>query len=305
MKHTGALAFLLITGLVMTDCNRQPSAPETTVPHRHVIGMLLSMTEETPFFISLVKGAGEAADRLNVTLSIRYARDDPDLQSADLLSMIDDRVNALLVNPVSDAVVPAIEKAAAAGIPVFTIDRSAPSDTIICHIASDNLSGGRMAGEYLAEKLNRRGNVVELEGTPGSSAAHYRGAGFNQIMATYPDITVIARKAANFTRSDGKAVFAHILADYPKIDGVFAHNDDMILGAIKAAKEADRSKDIMFVGFDAIEEAIDALESGDLLATVAQRPAEMGRIGVEAAFKHLQAEAVPKSIPVDLALITK
>jgi ribose transport system substrate-binding protein len=263
------------------------------------------MVETTPFFISLVGGAQEAANHGDVKLIVQYANDDNKLQSTQIQSLVDQGVSALLVNPVSDDVVPAIEAAAAAGVPVLTIDRSAPSEAIVSYIASDNLAGGRMAGEYLAEALNRQGKVVELEGTPGSSAARDRGAGFNQAITAYPDVEVIARETANFNKPDGQTVFARMLTEHPEIEGVFAHNDDMILGAIEAAKEAGRAKEIVFVGFDGTDEAIAALEEGELLATVAQRPAEMGRIGVETVVKYLNGQKVPDSIPVDLALIIK
>ncbi|HSJ57280.1 MAG TPA: substrate-binding domain-containing protein, partial [Anaerolineae bacterium] len=261
--------------------------------------------DETPFFVSLVDGAREAARRHNVTLLVEYAGDDDALQSSQIRSLVARGASALLVNPVSDAVVQEIENAARAGIPVFTIDRSAATNAIVSHVASDNLAGGSMAGEYLAEVLDRRGKVVEITGTPGSSAARDRGAGFHQALAAYLDIEVIAQETGNFRRSDGKEAFARLLAEHPDIDGVFAHNDDMVLGAIEAAREAGRANDISFVGFDAIEEAIVALEEGRLRATVAQRPAEMGRIGVETAFAYLQGEHVPTSILVDLALITR
>lgn len=300
-----ALIPLLIIELAAVGCESTSSPPESTKPRGIVIGILLCMTEDTPFFISLVKGAKEAAERLNVKLAVKYARDNVELQCMQIRSLVDERVSALLVNPVSDAVVPEIEAATVAGITVFTIDRSASCDAIVSHIASDNLSGGRMAGEYLAEMLHRKGKVVELEGTPSSSAARDRGNGFNQAIASFPQIEVVARETANFNKSDGKRVFAGILAEHPEIDGVFAHNDDMILGAIQAAKEAGRAKEIKFVGFDAIEDAIMAIERGDLLASIAQRPTEMGRIGVELAVKYLNGESVPKSTPVDLALIIK
>jgi ribose transport system substrate-binding protein len=299
------LILLLIIGLVVGGCDSKSGTPEPQKRRDVVIGILLCMTEDTPFFISLVKGAREAAERLNAKVVVKYAHDDVESQRRHIRSLVDERVSALLINPVSDAVVPEMEAAAAAGVPVFTIDRSAPSDATVSHIASDNHAGGRMAGEYLAEALHRKGKVVEIEGTLGSSAARNRGAGFHQAIEAFPEIEVVARETANFNKPAGKSVFARILAEHPKIDGVFAHNDDMILGAIEAAKEAGRAKRIKFVGFDAIEDAIAALERGDLLATIAQRPAEMGRLGVELAIKYLNGESVPKSMPVDLSLIIR
>lgn len=300
-----AMITWLMVSLGIVGCTQTSSTSQPTESPEIVIGLLPSMVETTPFFISLVGGAQEAANHGDVKLIVQYANDDNKLQSTQIQSLVDQGVSALLVNPVNDDVVPAIEAAAAAGVPVLTIDRSAPSEAIVSYIASDNLAGGRMAGEYLAEALNRQGKVVELEGTPGSSAARDRGAGFNQAITAYPDVEVIARETANFNKPDGQTVFARMLTEHPEIEGVFAHNDDMILGAIEAAKEAGRAKEIVFVGFDGTDEAIAALEEGELLATVAQRPAEMGRIGVETVVKYLNGQKVPDSIPVDLALIIK
>ncbi|MCC6799579.1 MAG: substrate-binding domain-containing protein, partial [Anaerolineae bacterium] len=231
---------------------------------------------------------------------------DAEQQKTQVQELIDAKVSAILINPVdSDAIVPAVEAANAANIPVLTIDRSANGGTIVSHVASDNLAGGRMAAGYLLENLGGTGKVVELEGIAGTSAAEARGAGFNEAIAKAEGIEIIARETANFNREEGKTVFAQILEQHEQIDGVFAHNDEMILGALEAAKEADRAGAIRFVGFDAVEDAVAAVESGDLLATVAQQPAEMGRLGVEAAVDHLNGKTIPASIPVDLALITK
>ncbi|MBN1889141.1 MAG: substrate-binding domain-containing protein [Thermoflexales bacterium] len=263
------------------------------------------MTEKTPFFVSLVKGAEEAANRQNVKLIVQYANDDAELQRTQIRSLVEQKVSALLVNPVSEDLVPDMDAASAAGVAAFTIDRSSSSTTVISHIASDNIAGGQMAGKYLAEALRKKGKVVELEGTPGSAAARDRGAGFNQAIAAAPEIEVIVRETANFNKADAKTVFARILAQQPQIDGVFAHNDDMVLGAVEAAKEAGRADKIAFIGFDAIDSAVVAVEKGDLIATIAQRPEDMGRLGVETVVKYLKGEEVPKFIPVDLALITR
>lgn len=302
--------FSFVLALFLAACGddndkKQEATPEATEAAGITIGLSVSNLGN-PFFVSLRDGAQAAADRLGVTLVVEDAADDADQQVTQIQALIDQGVSLLLINPVgSDAVVPAIEAANEAGVPVFTIDRSAGGGEIVSHIASDNLAGGRMAGDYLAEILGKKGKIVELQGIPGTSAAEARGAGFNEALAAYPDMEIVAQQTANFDRAEGKTVFAQILEDQPEIDGVFAHNDEMILGAIEAAKEAGRAGEIQFVGFDAVEDAITALEAGDLLATVAQQPAEMGRLGVEAAVSYLNGEDVPDFIPVDLALITK
>jgi ribose transport system substrate-binding protein len=304
-----SLVVMLFIGLV--GCTGETAAPaENDVPVADTVSdvqqIALLTPENSPFFNTLQDGATEAANRLNVELLTRDAGNDIATQNAQIQEMIDLGVNAILITAVDGtAVVEKIEAAAAAGIAVLTVDRSIDSDVVISHIASDNVAGGKMAGDYLAEVLEKQGSVVELEGIEGTSAAQDRGAGFNEAIAAYADITVIAREVADFSRAEGQTVFAQILADNPDIDGVFAHNDEMILGAILAAQEAGRAGEITFIGFDAVDDAVTALEDGSLTATIAQQPAEMGRLGIENAVKQLQGETVPETIAVDLAMITR
>lgn len=300
-----ALLLALAVSACADDKEDKKATPVPTEEAKVTLGLAVS-TLQNPFFVSLRDGAQTAADRLGVDLVVKDAGDDAEQQKAQVQELIDAKVSAILINPVDgDAIVPAVEAANAANIPVLTIDRSASGGTIVSHVASDNLAGGRMAAGYLIENLGGSGKVVELEGIAGTSAAEARGAGFNEAVAEAEGIEIIARETANFNREEGKTVFAQILEQHEQIDGVFAHNDEMILGALEAAKEADRAGAIRFVGFDAVEDAVAAVESGDLLATIAQQPAEMGRLGVEAAVDHLNGKPIPASLPVDLALITK
>ena len=268
------------------------------------IGLAICMSPDTPFFVSLLEGAEESAHRLNVEIIPVYACEDPQLQALQVLELAEEGIDAILLNPVSDSVTPALETVASRGVPVFTIDRGVSSHMVVSHIASDNRAGGRMAGDYLVEALNRRGRVVEIMGTEGSSAAIERGLGFREAIAMHPEIEIVSSFHAGFDRDLAMQGFLDVLRDTVRVDGVFAHNDDMILGAMEAAGTAGAG-DILFIGFDAIDGAIEAVERGDLLATVAQRPAEMGRLGVETAVDYLSGLEVPDSIVVDLALILR
>ena len=301
------LALILVFSLVLASCapSKTPAATEApqTTP-KIVIGLSLSDLGN-PFFVSIQKGAQETADRLDATLIVVDAKNDSATQNTQIQELIEQKVSMLLINPVdSDEVGAIIQSANTAGIPVITLDRSANSGKVVSHIASDNVAGGKMAGSYLAELLEKTGNVVELEGIAGTSAAKDRGAGFNEAMTAYSNIKVVAHEVADFDRAKAKEVFSKLLTEQPEINGVFAHNDSMILGAIDAAQEAER-KDIIFIGFDAIDEAVQAVESGALSATVAQQPIEIGRLGVETAIKYLNGETVPELIPVELALVHK
>ena len=268
------------------------------------LGVVIS-TLNNPFFVTLKDGAEEKARELGVELVIYDAQDDSAKMTSSMEDLIQKKVGAILVNPTdADAVVPSILKANAAGIPVFTIDRGATSGEVVTHIASDNVAGGKMAGEFLAEKIGGKGKVVELVGIPGTSAARDRGKGFHDAMEGYPDIEIVASQAADFNRDRGLAVFENILQAQPEIDGVFAHNDEMVLGAIAAAEAAGR-KGIVFVGFDAVDDAVKAVKDGTLAATVAQQPKEMGLLGVEYAVKYLGGETIPDNVPVPLMLVTE
>ncbi len=270
------------------------------------LGVSLS-TLNNPFFVTLRDGAQAAADDyLAVELVVVDSQDDSATEATNIEDLIAQGVDAILINPTdSDAIVPSIEAANAAGIPVFTIDRSANGGEVVSHIASDNIAGGRMAAMFLCEQLGGTGNVVELEGIAGTSAARDRGAGFNEYMsAECPGVTIVARQTANFNRAEGLTVFENILQAQPEINGVFAHNDEMILGAIEAANAAGR-EGIVFVGFDAVDDAVAAVEAGALAATVAQQPDQIGYLGVEAAAAYLGGMGVAEAIPVPLALVTQ
>lgn len=267
-----------------------------------VYGLSLS-TLNNPFFVTLRDGALEKAAELGVTLVVVDSQDDPSREAVNMEDLIQQGVDAILVNPTDgDAIVPSIQKANADGIPVFTIDRGANGGSVVAHVASDNVAGGMLAAEFLLDAIGSSGNVVELEGIAGTSAARDRGQGFNDVVGSASGVEVVARQTANFNRAEGLTVFENILQAQPDISGVFAHNDEMILGAIEAARAAGRTG-IVFVGFDAVDDAVAAVSDGSLAATVAQQPALIGSLGVDTAYKHLLGQSVPANIPVDLALV--
>ncbi len=268
------------------------------------IGLAVS-TLDNPFFVDLADGAEEAAEELGVNLTVVDAGDDAATQMSSVEDLVIQGMDLIAINPVDgDAIVPAIEEADMMGIPIITVDRGAATDVAV-HIASDNVEGGRMAAEYMAEMLNNQGRVIELEGIPGTSAARERGEGFNEVMDEIEGIEIIARQPADFNRAQGMSVMEDLLEAHENIDAVFAHNDEMALGAIEAIDAAGLSDEIMVVGFDAVADALTAIEEGTLAATIAQQPKEMGRLAVEMAVQLLDGEEVDEFVPVPLELITQ
>ena len=299
------LNVLLVVMMLFTACAPKAAETPAAAEGEVTLGLVIS-TLNNPFFVTLRDGAQAAADTAGVKLIVVDAQDDSAKMTAGIEDLINKKVSALLINPTdSDAVVPSIQKANEAKIPVFTVDRGANGGTVVSHIASDNVAGGKMAAEFLCKTIGGKGNVVELQGIAGSSAARDRGQGFNDYMAaSCKDAKIVAQQTANFNRDEGLSVFENILQAQPEIAAVFAHNDEMILGAVQAAEAAKRDG-IVFVGFDAVDDAVAAVKDGKLAATVAQQPDLMGKLAVETALKSLGGEKVEANIPVDLSLVTK
>lgn len=268
------------------------------------IGIILS-TLNNPFFVTLRDGAAAQAKKLGYELIVLDSQNDSAKESSNMEDLIQQKVGAILVNPVdSDAVANAVKAANTAKIPVLTIDRSANGGNVVTHIASDNVAGGKMAGEYIAKLLKGKGKVVEIQGVPGTSAARDRGKGFDEVIAKNAGIKIIAQQEAGFDRQKGLTVMENILQAQPEINAVFCHNDEMALGALKAIQAAKRIG-IFIVGFDATDDAVKAVNDGLMSATVAQQPALIGSLGVDNAVKVMKGGKVPPAIPVALKLITK
>lgn len=300
------VVFLMAIMLVLAACSTEaPGAKKESASTGEegdfTIGFSIS-TLNNPFFVTLSDGAKVQAEEMGAKLTVIDAQDDAAKQASDVEDLIQQGVDLILINPTdSEAVVATVQTANDAGIPVITVDRSAEGGEVVSHIASDNKAGGVLAGEYMVSLLGEGAKVAELEGIAGSSAARDRGAGFNEIADGQLD--VVAKQTANFNRAEGLTVMENILQANPDIAGIFAHNDEMALGALEAVEAS--GKDIKVVGFDATDDAVNSVEEGKLAGTVAQKPELIGKKAVEAAVQSLKGETVEASIPVELELIKK
>ncbi|MBL3643032.1 ribose ABC transporter substrate-binding protein RbsB [[Brevibacterium] frigoritolerans] len=265
------------------------------------VGVSIS-TLNNPFFVSLKDGIEKEAKEKGMKVTVVDAQDDTAKQISGIEDLILQKVDVLLVNPTDSAAISsAVKDANDAGIPVITIDRSSDEGDIETFIASDNVAGGEMAAEYLVKELGEKAKVVELEGVSGASATRERGKGFHNIADK--QLEVLTSQTAEFDRTKGLNVMENILQGNKDIQAVFAHNDEMALGAIEAIKAA--GKDIIVVGFDGNDDALKAVENGELKATIAQQPALIGEEAVNAAEKILKGDKVDDTISVPLKLVTK
>ena len=266
-----------------------------------IIGFSVS-TQNNPFFVKMADSVKAEAAKQGVEVKIVDAQNDPAKQANDISDLVQQHVDVLIVNPVDSAAVGnSVISANEAKIPVITVDRSSDSGDVATHIASNNIKGGEMAADFLVQKLGEGAEVAELEGIPGASATRERGEGFHNIADN--KLKVLAKQSADFDRSKGLTVAENMIQANTGIKAIFAHNDEMALGAISAAKSAN--KNIMIVGFDGTEDGMKAVEDGDLVATIAQQPDKMGEMGVDAAVKLAKGESVEKNIAIDLKLVQK
>ncbi|HEY4543739.1 MAG TPA: ribose ABC transporter substrate-binding protein RbsB, partial [Tissierellaceae bacterium] len=301
MKNKKFVALLLVLVLsvsVLAACGNKDKDGEVIPPETEgtetegnagekedfTVGFVIS-TQTNPFFVSLKNGAEAKAKELGIELIVLDSQDDSAKAAANMEDLITRGVDLILVNPTdSDAIVNSVMLANDEGIPVITVDRAANGGEVLSYIASDNIAGGKMAAEFIIEQLGGSGKVVELEGIAGTNAARERGEGFNEgIEGT--ELEVVAKQTADFDRVKGLEVMENILQSQPEIDAVFAHNDEMALGALEAIKASGR--DIIVVGFDATDDAVASVEAGELAATVAQQPELIGEMGIDAAVRYL------------------
>jgi D-ribose-binding periplasmic protein len=260
-------------------------------------------TLDNPFFVSLKDGAQKKADELGYKLVVLDSQNDPAKELSNVEDLTVRGAKVLLINPTDSAAVGnAVAIANRNKIPVITLDRGAAKGDVVSHIASDNVAGGKMAGDFIAQKLGNGAKVIQLEGLAGTSAARERGEGFKQAVDEHK-FAVLASQPADFDRTKGLNVTENLLASKGDVQAIFAQNDEMALGALRAIGAAN--KKVLVVGFDGTNDGVKAVKSGKLAATVAQQPELIGSLGVETADKILKGEKVEAKIPVALKVVTE
>jgi ABC-type sugar transport system substrate-binding protein len=244
---------------------------------------------------------GEAEKR-GVDLKFADAQGKQANQIMALRSFITQKVDVIVLAPVVETGwEPVLHEAKAAGIPVILVDRGieVSDDSLYTTlIASDFVEEGRMAARWLAEKMGGKAKIVELQGTTGSAPAIDRKKGFEEELKKHPEMVISKSQTADFTRAKGKEVMeAFIKSDRASIQAVYAHNDDMALGAIQALQEAGMNpgKDVIVISIDAVKEAFEAMVAGTLNATVECNPL-MGPILFDTIDKIRAGEQVAKYI---------
>lgn len=287
---------VILSSSLLVGCNQKND-------NKKKIGLIVS-TLNNPFFVDLKSGIESEAQKLGYDVVVLDSQNDPAKEVSNMEDISVKDVDVVLLNPVdSDSAIASVMVANNLDLPVITVDRASNGGKVVAHVASDNKEGGKMAAKYLEEQLGNNANIVELEGIAGSSATRDRGAGFdNEIKNT--NLKIITKQSADFDRTKGLSVMENIIQSKGNIDAVFAQNDEMALGAMKALEDANM-KDVLVVGFDATDDAVASVQKGDMAATIAQQPKLIGKTAVNLTHRFLSGEKVESFAPVELKLIAR
>jgi ribose transport system substrate-binding protein len=262
---------------------------------------------ENPFFSALNASIKTTCDIFGIKLVVKNAANDAAKQLSDIAGFIEkEKIDLLLLTPTqTESMVPGVEMTNTAKIPVMTIDRKVAEGTVVCHIESDNVAGGRLAAEFIAEKLGGKGTIVELEGMAGTSVSFERSKGFNEALLTYPGLKVVARESGEFRRDKAETAMRRLLEKKVEFNAVFAHCDSMVLGVIDVLKEQALNGKVITVGFDAIPDARRAIAEGCLTATIAQKADQMGKMAARNGAAYFRGDPIKPVTRVEVELVTK
>jgi ribose transport system substrate-binding protein len=280
------------------ESSGQPSAAGTTIG-------FTNFYQDGGFFSDIEEGARGAAAAAGVELLVETAWGDPTLQAKQVTVFIESGVSAIIIVPIDpDAIVPSVEAANAAGIPLLAVDRTASGGTVTSLIASDNVAGGRMAGESLFEAMGGSGKVIEIQGDMAVSSGSLRSEGFQEALDEAPGITRVVQAPAYFDYGMALEATQGALEEDPGIGGVFAANLDMLSGAVAGVSAAGMEGQVRVVGFDTDPDVLAMVKDGSIDATMAQQPRLMGQRAVEAAIAAVAGETVEAFIPIETVLVT-
>ena len=295
-RRRALLACLLATGLpaLVAGCGRKDSGT-------FVVGFS-QMESDNPWRLAETKSLRDEAAKRGYELVVTDAQGQTAKQVSNVEDLIARRVNLILLAPREyEGLAPALQAAKEAKIPVILVDRAAagtPGEDYVTLLASNFVDQGKRAAEGLAKTTNGQAKIVELSGTAGASVAKDRGDGFREGIKAYPGMQIVASQTGDFSRAAAQRVMQNIAQSLGKqITAVYAHNDEMALGAIQALKAAglQPGKDVVIVSVDGERAALEAIERGELGATVESNP-RFGPLAFDTIEKLRKGEKIPPQL---------
>ena len=320
---TGALPLMAAASLALSiligGCGNKTEAPApggggTPAPAaqtKGTIGVSL-LTATNPFFNDMGTAIQKEAAANNMTVVLTSADNDPAKQNDQVNDFIAKKVSAIVLNPAdSRSIGTAIQAANKAGIPVFTADIASLSKDakVVTHIATDNLSGGRLAGDAMIEALGGKGKVAILD-HPVTESVMMRTKGFEEVInkhnATGPGkIDIVVKLTGGGEKDKSFKATEDIMQSHPDVNGIFAINDPSALGAVAALEKAGKASQVKIVGFDGQPEGKQAIKDGKIYADPIQFPDQIGKETVDTIVKYMAGETVPPQILIPTSLYKK
>lgn len=309
------LVSVLLLSLVLVGCGSSAtndSKSTSTSNQKDITIGFVPMTLNNEYFITMVNGAKQKAKELGIKLDVQAA--DQHASAAAQLTIVENMITSgvdgiCIVPSSSEGLLTALKKCKEAGIPVINLDTKIDQSILeeagikVPFYGTDNYAGAKSAGEYVVENLSEGIDTAILTGIEGQQNAADRRNGFFDAAGSY--VNVVAEQSANWEVDQGYTATQNILSANSNVGLIFASNDGMAIGALRAVEESGNKNDIKIIGFDAISEALNLVEAGDMYGTVAQYPAEMGILGVDNMVKILKGEAGEEYIDTGAKLIIK
>lgn len=308
---------IIILSILLSACsnddNEETQSPQNTETSKHTIALVMK-TLTNPFFVEMEKGARDAASDFDVDLVIRTAAQETSIEQQIQIieSLIQDEVDAIIIAPGdSEALIPILKKAQDAGIVIVNIDNPLNPELSanvglenVPFISVDNQNGAYLSAQYISTQIDSPTEVLIFEGIRTAQNAQDRRAGAEQAFSENSNIEVVASETANWKIDEAYEVAQNLFLEYPDVQAVFASNDMMALGIIQYLKDNNRD-DVLVAGYDALDEAKQAIRDGDLMVTIDQQAALQGYKGVETAVSMLNNEDVELLVLVDVKVITQ
>jgi ribose transport system substrate-binding protein len=268
----------------------------------YVVGVTI-ITAQHPFFVVFNRDLLAEGQAQGVDVRLMDPQMDVNKQISQIEDMIQQNVDLIMILPIdTKAVVPGIEKANAAGIPVMVVDRRSDGGKYIGYVSSDNVAIGRMAANYIATRLNGQGKIAVMEGETGAGPTVDRNKGFDEVISQYPGIEIVLRQSGSFLRDKGMSITENWLQTGKQIDAIFYENDAMAGGGVEAIAAAGKTGEILVVGCDAQKDMFENIKAGKADATFVYPP-QSGKEGLKVALQYLKGEPFEPVTMLPTALV--
>jgi ribose transport system substrate-binding protein len=299
----GIVAIVVVLAMVLAGCS-SGATPSTTGEAKQIrVGV--TVYNMSSFITQGKEGMEAYAKANNVQLLWNSANNDVATQASQVESLINQKVDAIIIVPVqADSLGPQLEAAKTANIPVLAVNTTLSNEALITSaVLPDDVAAGAQEMQMMADKLGGKGNIVIIQGPLGSSPELDRTKGIMSVLAKYPDIKVLAKDTANWAREEAVNKVKNWISSFGnKIDGIVSENDDMGLGAVAALKEAGISKPV--VGIDGIEDGLRAVKNGEFIGSSLQHGRVELAAGLGAALKVIKKEPFEKNYVYTMPPIT-